>query len=228
MITTDNFQDKWEKLFTLLLLNVKPQFYKEESLNLSKLRDSIKECATENLYLTCQHIIYSRYIMKEKKIISYVASVLIAPYLSGKELGKRFYTPFDEKKKKGGIIFKPDDMQGIFKVYLYLNHMFNTKLTNSMKKGFRATIESYDTHSLLKYKTSLINIINLVHPRPHISQATIEINKDNIYTIDAIIQGIDIPTNTNETKVKEILLQTTTLSEFNTNYHINKVRKIVI
>lgn len=204
-------QDMWLKLLTMLnTLKLQPQYYRTEQKTLKELQDLIKLCATQDLYFTCQCIVYSRCLGEGMRTISHAAAVFVAPYISGQEYSKRFYGPWDKKKKKGGLIYRPDDMSEIISGFVALNGEYKTttvttkegtsttvdisgtKLTNAMKKGFKAAIESYDTYSLLKYKSSLIDVINLVHPKPSESQATVKVEGEDVYTIDAIMRGMNV------------------------------------
>ena len=208
-------QDKWLKLLTMLnTLKLQPQYYRNEKKALQELQALIKECATEDLYFTCQCIVYSRCLGEGMRTISHAASVVIAPYISGQEYSKRFYGPWDKKNKRGGVIFRPDDMAEIIAGFVALNGEYKTttvttsqgstttvditgtKLTNAMKKGFKSAIESYDSYQLLKYKSTLIDVINLVHPKPSESQATVKVNGEDVYTIDAIMRGMNVSAET--------------------------------
>lgn len=208
-------QDKWLKLLTMLnVLKLQPQYYRSEKQTLTELQALIEECAKENLYFTCQCIVYSRCLGEGMRTISHAASVFIAPFISGQEYSKRFYGPWDKKNKKGGVIFRPDDMSEIIAGFVALNgehkittvttststtttvDITGTKLTNAMKKGFKAAIESYDSYQLLKYKSSLIDVINLVHPKSSISQAIVKVNGEEVYTIDAIMKGMNVSADT--------------------------------
>lgn len=208
-------QDKWLKLLTILNTSkVEPQYYRSPSATLHDLKAVIKECAEEDLYFTCQCIVYSRNVGEGMRTISHAAGVFIAPYISGQEYSKRFYGPWDKKNKKGGLIARPDDMSEIIAGFVALNGKSETttvtnsegttsstitkgtKLTNAMKKGFRDAIESFDNYRLLKYKSSLIDVVNLVHPRVKESQAFVKVNGEEVYTIDAIMKGMNVSADT--------------------------------
>lgn len=210
-------QDKWLKLLTMLnTLKLQPQYYRTEQQTLKELQTLIQECASENPYLTCQCIVYSRCLGEGMRTISHAASVFIAPYISGQEYAKRFYSLWDKRNKKGGVIFRPDDMSEITSGFIALNGKYKTttvidhstgdsevsidvkgtKLTNAMKKGFRDSLEKLDSYSLLKYKSKLIDIINLVHPRPAISGQISKVGDTEIYTLDAIMKGENVSANT--------------------------------
>ena len=209
-------QDKWLTLLTMLnTLKLEPQYYRSVSGTLKELQTLIDTCAKEDLYLTCQCIVYSRCLGEGMRTISHASSVFIAPYISGQEYSKRFYGLWNKKEQKGGVIFRPDDMAEILAGYVALNGQVQQtvttvngvpvsndvktsgpKLSNAMKKGFKSALESLDTYSLLKYKSNLIDIINLVHPSPKLSKATVEYNGEKISTIDAIMKGYNVSANT--------------------------------
>lgn len=208
-------QDKWLTLLTMLnTLKLEPQYYRNQSQTLRDLDSIIKQCATEDLYLTCQCIVYSRCIGEGLRTVSQAASVFIAPHISGQEYSKRFYGLWDKKEQKGGVIFRPDDMSEILAGYVALNGQVETKttttrnstntislikgpkLSNAMKKGFKSALESLDSYSLLKYKSSLIDVINLVHPSPKLSTAKVEYQGEQVSTIDAIMKGLNVSANT--------------------------------
>lgn len=193
-------QDKWLTLLTMLnTLKLEPQYYRTQTQTLKDLHTLVDQCAKEDLYLTCQCIVYSRAIGEGMRTISHASSVFIAPYISGQEYSKRFYGLWNKKEQKGGVIFRPDDMSEIFAGYKELNNnneVFKTKLSNAMKKGFKSVLESLDSYSLLKYKSKLIDIINLVHPSPKLSTAKVEYNGEQVSTLDAIMKGYNVSANT--------------------------------
>ena len=209
-------QDKWLTLLTMLnTLKLEPQYYRSVTNTLKELQTLIDQCAKEDLYLTCQCIVYSRCIGEGMRTISHASSVFIAPYISGQEYSKRFYGLWNKKEQKGGVIFRPDDMSEILQGYVALNGQIKQtvtlvngvpqssetstsgpKLSNAMKKGFKSVLESLDTYSLLKYKSNLIDLINLVHPSPKLSKATVEYNGEQVSTIDAIMKGYNVSANT--------------------------------
>ena len=209
-------QDKWLTLLTMLnTLKFEPQYYRSQTQTLKELQTLIDNCAKEDLYLTCQCIVYSRCLGEGMRTISHASSVFIAPYISGQEYSKRFYGLWNKKEQKGGVIFRPDDMAEILAGYVALNGQIQQtvttvngvpvsndvktsgpKLSNAMKKGFKSALESLDTYSLLKYKSNLIDLINLVHPSPKLSKATVEYNGEKISTIDAIMKGYNVSANT--------------------------------
>jgi polyhydroxyalkanoate synthesis regulator phasin len=204
-------QDKWRKLLTILNTSkLQSQYYRSESSTLKDLQLLINECAQENLYLTCQCIVYSRCVGEGLRTISHAAAVLISSHLAGSEFSKRFYSQWDRSKKQGGVIFRPDDMYEIMQGFIALNSSSESspKLTNAMKKGFASAIESFDSYPLLKYKSSLIDVINLVRPKATNSEATVIIDGKMHYTINAIMQGLKVSADTwevNQVKAGQIV-----------------------
>lgn len=212
------------KLLSLLNTSkLDTQYYRSKGETLNYLANLIKECAEKDLYLTCQCIVWSRALGEGMRTISHAAAVLIAPYLSGVEYAKRFYGPWNKEHKRGGVIYRPDDMAEILTGFFTLNskteQVFEngklistretgTKLTNPMKKGFREALESFNTYQLLKYKSNLIDVINLVRPSSAKSNATVKVDiSDDDYqvekTLDAIMKGLPVKAGTWEVNQAE-------------------------
>jgi len=186
--------DKWLKLLTMLnTLKLENQFYRSENETMSELKSLVDECATEDTYLTSQCIVYSRCVGEGMRSINHLAASYLAPHCAGKEWAKRFYGLWNKKTKSGGTVFRPDDMAEIVACFSAMN---KTKVTNSMKKGFASALESLDSYSLLKYKSSLVDVINLVHPSPEKSGANVEFEGKKISTIDAIMKGLSVSADT--------------------------------
>lgn len=205
-------QDKWLKLLTMLnTLKLQPQYYRDEKDTLKELQGLVEICSAEDPYLTCQCIVYSRCLGEGMRTISHAASVFIAPHISGTEYSKRFYSLWNKKAQKGGVIYRPDDMSEIVAGFVALNGEYKTttttvaqhqsvatevtvditgvKLTNAMKKGFKNSLETLDSYSLLKYKSKLIDVINLVHPSSVVSKAEVDYGVGRVKTLDAIMRG---------------------------------------
>lgn len=125
--------------------------------------------------------------------INHLAASYLAPFITGQEWSKRFYSLWDKKAKKGGTIFRPDDMAEILAAFSSANKV---KATNAMKKGFADAIERLDAYSILKYKPALIDVINLVHPDPKRSKAFVTYNDEKITAIDAVIRGYAVSADT--------------------------------
>lgn len=193
-----------DKLYLLTMLNtlkLKPQYYRTENETMRDLRDLIERIASDDPYFVCQAIIYSRCIGEGMRSINHLAAALVAPFIKGQEWAQRFYRLWNKKDKKGGCIFRPDDMSEIKDVWFALN---NTGLPASMRKGFAYNLENYDTYGLAKYKKSNIDIANLVHPNPNNSKATLTLpDKETVKTLDALMQGVNVAADTWEVAQSE-------------------------
>lgn len=178
-------------------LKLDPQYYRSEEGTLDELRGLVERLALKDPYFVAQAICWSRTMGEKMRTINHLAAAILAPFVSGKEWGKRFYGPFDKKNKKGGCIYRPDDMSEIKDAY---NILSGKALTNAMKKGFASAIESMDNYQLAKYKSTIIDICNIAHPRPTNSRAEIDVvdgeKGGTIKTIDAIMMGLPVSAQT--------------------------------
>lgn len=153
-------------------------------------KQNLTECIEEDLYFTCQCIVYSKNVLQNNCNTLYLAAAFIAPFISGKEFSKDFYGLWDPVTSTGGLITKGDDMYIIMKSFEILNKKETTKLTNAMKKGFKSALESFEFDVILTYKPYLIDIINLVHPRSANPNQIIEFEGKPRYAIDLIMKGL--------------------------------------
>lgn len=186
--------DKWLRLVTMLnTLKLENQFYRSENETMKELKTVLTACAKEDPYLTAQAIVYSRCVGEGMRSINHLAASYLAPYITGQEWAKRFYSLWDKKNQKGGTIFRPDDMAEILAAFSSMNKV---KATNAMKKGFADAIERLDAYSILKYKPALIDVINLVHPDPKKSKAFVNFNDEKVTAIDAVIRGYAVSADT--------------------------------
>ena len=186
--------DKWLRLITMLnTLKIENQFYRSETDTIKELKELVDYCAIENPYLVAQCIVYSRCVGEGMRSVNHLAASFLAPYCAGKDWGKRFYSLWNKKTQSGGTIFRPDDMAEIISCFSAMN---KTKATNSMKKGFANAIETLDAHLLLKYKSALVDVINLVHPDPKKSKAVVDYNNTKVNVIEAIMKNYPISADT--------------------------------
>ena len=185
--------DELRLLAMLNVIKLEPQFYRSENKTMQELRDLIERIGLKDPYFVCQAIKYSRCMRDGMRSINHLAAALIAPFITGKDYAKRFYSLYNKKTKEGGCIFRPDDMSEIKEVYNALN---TATLSNAMKKGFASTIENLDNYQLSKYKKSIIDIANLVHPNSSKSTATVTIDEKEWKTLDAIMQGLTVSADT--------------------------------
>lgn len=181
------------RLLTMLnTLKLQNQFYRTEDEIMVELRDLIEKL---DPYFVAQAIVYSRCMGDGMRAINQLGAALLAPFVKGMEWGKRFYGPFDKKAGKNGCIFRPDDMSEIKDIMYALGAH---SLPAAIRNGFKACIESYDTYRLAKYKKSIIDIANLVHPNPNKSKAFFKRAEDceNESTLNAIMNGVAVAADT--------------------------------
>ena len=196
-----SLDDELRLLSMLNTLKLEPQFYRSENQTMRELRDLIERIALKDPYFVAQAIVYSRCVGEGMRSINHLAAALLAPFISGEEYAKRFYGLWDKKNQRGGCIFRVDDMSEIKDVYSTLN---KSTLSNSMKKGFKKVLETLDTYQLAKYKDTVIDIANLVHPKSSLSTAMITTsNGEKMRTLDALMQGITVSADTWEVAQSE-------------------------
>jgi hypothetical protein len=160
---------------------------------MKELKSLVDVCGKEDPYFVAQCIVYSRCIGEGMRSINHLAAVYLAPYMSGKDWSKRFFSGWDKKAQKGGTVFRPDDMSEMVSCFTAIN---GKSITNSMKKGFASTLEKLDTYSLLKYKSSILDLFNLVHPKQENSKATVEFEGKVVPTFEAIVKGYNVSADT--------------------------------
>ena len=205
-IASYRVDDKLRLVSMLNTLKIEPQFYRDENEQMRELRDLIEKIGYTDPYFVAQAIVWSRCCGEGMRSINHLAAALLAPFISGTDWGQRFYSAFNKQESKksgiptGGCIFRADDMSEIKDVFLALN---KSKLTNAMKKGFARTIEGLDTYALAKYKKSLIDVINMVHPNPTKSSATVSIDGVEIPVISALMTGMPVSADTWEVAQSE-------------------------
>jgi len=193
-------EDELRLISMLNTLKLEPQFYRSENETMKELRDLIERIGSKDPYFVAQAIVYSRCMGEGMRSINHLAAALLSPFISGQEYAKRFYGLFNKKEQRGGCIFRPDDMQEIKDVFDCLN---NATLSNAMKKGFASVLQLLDTYQLCKYKSTVIDIANLVHPNPELSAATVIIDGKKMKTLDALMKGINISADTWEVAQSE-------------------------
>ena len=204
-IASYKLDDKLRLVSMLNTLKIEDQFYRSENEQMSELRDLIERIGQNDPYFVAQAIVWSRCCGEGMRSINHLAAALLAPFASGTDWGRRFYSAFQKQSRKtatptGGCIFRADDMNEIKDIFLALNE---AKLTNAMKKGFASVIEGLDTYALAKYKKSLIDVINMVHPNPTKSSATILHDGVEIPVITALMTGVPVSADTWEVAQSE-------------------------
>ncbi|MCH5167854.1 MAG: hypothetical protein J1F35_08250 [Erysipelotrichales bacterium] len=191
---TYSLEDELRLLSMLNVLKTEKQFYRSEDEQIVELRDLIEKLAIADPYFVAQCIVYSRCKGEGMRSINHLAAALLAPFISGQEYAKRFYGAWDKKNQKGGCIFRPDDMSNIKDVYVALN---KSSLSNAMKKGFASYIENMDAYLLTKYKKTVIDIANLVHPKSNVTIK--DENGKEVNVLNALMNGVNIVADTWET-----------------------------
>lgn len=183
------------KLISMLnTVRIEAQAYRSENQVMKDLRDLIEKIGMNDPYFVAQAIVYSRCKGEGMRAINHLAAALLAPFISGQEYAKRFYGLWNKKEDRGGCIYRPDDMSEIKDVYCALN---KGTLSNSMKKGFAASLEALDTYLLSKYKKTVIDMTNLVHPNPTKSKATVkDENGNEVNVLNALMNGINVVADT--------------------------------
>ena len=196
-----SLSDELRLISMLNTVRIEAQTYRTENEVMTELRDLIERIGLKDPYFVAQAIVYSRCKGEGIRAINHLAAVLLAPFISGQEYAKRFYGLWNKKEDRGGCIYRPDDMSEIKDVYSALN---NSALSNSMKKGFAASIEALDAYLLTKYKKTVIDIANLVHPNPTKSTATVkDENGNEVNVLNALMNGINVVADTWETAQSE-------------------------
>ena len=188
-----SLSDELRLISMLNTIKLEPQFYRSENQTMRELRDLIERIGLKDPYFVAQAIVYSRCLGEGMRSVNHLAAALLAPFISGKEYAKRFYGLWDKKEKKGGCIYRVDDMSEIKDVYAALN---KSTLSNSMKKGFAAVLEALDTYQLAKYKDTVIDMANLTHPKSALSKAEIVVDGKKMKVIDALMKGITVSADT--------------------------------
>lgn len=184
------------RLITMLnTLKIQPQFYRSENDQMRELRDLIERIGLKDPYFVCQAIVWSRCMGEGMRSINHLAAALVAPFISGTEYSKRFYSLFDKKNKRGGCIFRTDDMSEIKDAFFALNPK-GAGLTSAMRKGFAFALENMDGYQLSKYSKTTIDITNLVHPRSKVSKPTVVIDGKEMKVIDALMNGFTVSADT--------------------------------
>ena len=157
-------KDKEELVATSLTTFLQGSYYESESEIVNRIKRAAKNVDEK---FVAQLSLYLRRDANMRSVTHLLAGEL-APRLSGKEYATRFY-------KK--IAQRPDDMSEILAYYYSKG---NSKIANSIRRGFKQKLESMDAYLIDKYKMakkdiSLIDLVNLFHPTP--TQANTEAYK---------------------------------------------------
>lgn len=151
---------KEELVSTCMTTFLQKSYYESENEIVNRIT---KSAASVNEDFIAKLAIYLRKDNNMRSVTHLLAGEL-APRLSGKEYASRFYKQ---------VSMRPDDMSEILAYYLSKG---NTKIANSMKRGFKKKLESMDPYLIDKYKMknkeiSLVDLVNLMHPSPNQSNS---------------------------------------------------------
>lgn len=158
------------ELIALLATGIENTFYEKEGEREKRLKDLITKIASNDPTFVAKALVYARTKMGQRTV-THLGAVNFAKFISGDDLGKRFYSKRNRKAETGGIVFRLDDMLEIAACYVAKNPGKTIKFPNAIKKGFKLALESADEYELAKYQgkgkeISLVDIVNLVHPKP--------------------------------------------------------------
>lgn len=157
-----SLSDELRLISMLNTLKIESQAYRSDTEMMIELSDLINRIGSKDPYFLAQCIVYSRCVGEGMRSINHLAAAIAAPYVSGQEWTKRFYGLWDKKANRGGCIYRVDDMSNIKDIY---KEIYGSPLSNGMKKGFASVIANLDEYQMAKYKKSVIDISNLVHPK---------------------------------------------------------------
>lgn len=166
------------ELVGILSTGMGNSFYESEGEREKRFKELIDKIAKKDKTFAAKAMIYARTVFGQRSV-SHFGSVELIPHLQGDSLGKRYFSKRDRKRNKGGIVYRLDDMTEILGAYFAKNGS-EASIPNSLKKGFRDAIENADAYELAKYQmkgrsVSLIDIVNLVHPRETEKNGTVDV-----------------------------------------------------
>ena len=169
------------ELIGILSTGLDNTFYEKEGEREKRFAEVFNTVASKDKTFAAKALVYAR-IKFGQRTVTHRGAVEIIPFLTGDELGKRFFSKRDRKVNKGGIVYRLDDMTEILACYLAKNGA-KASIPNSIKKGFRDAIENADAYQLAKYQmkgkaVSLVDIVNLVHPKETAINGTVEVPMD--------------------------------------------------
>lgn len=156
------------ELISILSTGLDNTFYEKLGERELRFANVLRQLAKKDPTFVAKALIYARSVMGQRTV-THFGAVQLASFLSGNEIGKRFYGKRDRKKATGGIIYRLDDMLEIIACYQALNP--GKPISGAMKRGFKAALETADVYELAKYQgkgkaVSLVDVVNLVHPKP--------------------------------------------------------------
>lgn len=169
------------ELVGILSTGLSNTFYEKETEREVRFKEVLGKVASKSVEFAAKALIYARTVFGQRSVTHYGAVELI-PFLSGSELGKRFFSKRERNENRGGIVYRLDDMSEILACYQAKNGV-DAPIPNAIKKGFKEAIENSDKYVLAKYQMksrgiSLVDIVNLVHPKETEINGYVNIPKD--------------------------------------------------
>lgn len=188
----------WFKLISILNTSkLEDQAYRSENQLINELKQLIYKLAKQDPYFVAQCIVWSRCVGEGMRSINHLAAIFLAPYISGHDWAKRFFSKWDKKNQRGGCIFRTDDMSEIMAAYKFFN---DKALPNAMKKGFAHTIENLDLYNFGKYTKQIRDVANMVHPNgdntPLVNVSLKQKDDTTDHALNIIMNGFNIPAHT--------------------------------
>jgi 60 kDa SS-A/Ro ribonucleoprotein len=170
------------ELIGILATGLENNFYETENERDKRFAEVFNKVAKKNKEFAAKSLVYARTKFGQRTV-THRGAVELIPFLQGDPLGKRFFSKRNRNRNEGGIVYRLDDMTEILACYLAKNGD-DAPIPNSIKKGFKDAIEHSDAYQLAKYKmvskaVSLVDIVNLVHPKETEIQGTIEVSMNN-------------------------------------------------
>jgi len=168
------------ELIGILSTGLDNNFYEKEGDREKRFTTVFNEVASKNKVFAAKALVYARAVLGQRTV-THRGAVELVKHLQGDELGKKFFSKRDRKANHGGIVYRIDDMTEILACYLAKNGA-KASLPNSIKKGFKDAIEHADAYALAKYQmkgksVSLVDIVNLVHPKETANNGSIFVDK---------------------------------------------------
>lgn len=160
--------DSKSELVAMLATGLDNKYYEKLGERETRLSNVIADVAKTDKTFVAKALVYARSVMGQRTV-THFGAVELAKVLAGDNLGSRFFSKRARKANAGGIIFRLDDMLEIAACYQARNP--GKQLSNAIKKGFKSALEAADEYELAKYQAknrdlSLVDIVNLVHPKP--------------------------------------------------------------
>ena len=169
------------ELIGILATGMGNNYYESEGEREKRFKKVIENLAKKDKLFVAKALVYARSVFGQRSV-SHFGAVELIPHLQGDSLGKRFFSKRNRKRNEGGVVYRLDDMTEILGAYFQKNGA-DASIPNALKKGFKEAIENADAYELAKYQmkgrnVSLVDIVNLVHPKETDRNGTIDVPKD--------------------------------------------------